>query len=168
MGSLSKIIALGIVGVCLYLFAGQMQKPAESRPKVQWGERESHNNPEVYLKLKDKSGVTVQGFITANLVHHVRKQGSEAWCQFVGSPHLYHLKDFYTEGDQSRLSPADTENGVDFRLMVTLACSSHRVKNPGQDWTGWMPGHPFRGHEFMVERIDGKFRWTPTYKITPI
>lgn len=170
MSILSKIIALGIVGVVLYLFADRMLKPAEAPSIAPKGEIETYDSSKAYLKKTDSSGITVQGFITSNLIRHVRKQGNQVWFQLLRRDYSYHLKDFYTECEEVRLTKADNENGIDFMLKISIRSGSYRIKKAGSEWSSWTPGYPhtLNGSQFLIQRTNGRFHWKTTDRVTPI
>lgn len=170
MSILSKIIAVAFVSVILYLFADRMLKPADAPPILHMGEIETHDNSKAYLRKADSSGMTVQGFITSNIVHHVRRQGNQVWFQLSQRGHSYHLRNFYTDCEEIRLTQADKENGIDFTLKVSIRSGSYRIKKTGSEWSSWTPGYPHTLEEsqFLVQRFNGKFRWKATNRVTPI
>lgn len=151
------------------------------------------NSPTLMAK-KDRTGMSVAGFANANLIHHFGKNKDEYSCLIIGEPEEYILKNLNPLFEERLLNQNDKAMNIDFEVLVSIQCHSHRVKrvhtNPKttedglwvttedgsnvmtktSQWSDWAQGtpHALRGHLFRIQRIRGKYLWVPIKKITPM
>lgn len=185
MSKATKIIIVGVLGAAAILYYKNSTDTAEPDQMTQQELQPVKNEPTLMSK-RDRTGITVDRFARANLIHHFGRNKDEYWCTIIGSPEEYILKNMEPVFEENTPSESDRKSNVDFEVLVSVQSQSYRVKkvtmtlvsipDGGQrekkesEWSEWQRGTPYslRRDLFKIQRMNGKYLWVVKTKVTPM